>query len=329
MAGEKTLYLECSSGISGDMAVAALLDLGTPEEKAAREAAVLEVLGSLPVQGFEIRISRVTKSGLDACDFDVVLDAAHENHDHDMEYLYGHLHGENHDRGDSCADAHVRTHEGGAHAHVRTHSHEHTHSHDGGHDHVHAHAHAHRHDHAHAHEHHHHHEHRNLADVVAIIDGSCATEGAKQIARDVFAVIAQAEAKAHGEPIDQVHFHEVGAVDSIADVLAFAVCLDHLAVKDVVVTELAEGKGTVRCQHGVLPVPVPAVVNIVSEHGVPLRIIDVEGELVTPTGAAFAAATRTKAQLPERFVIKHVGLGAGKREYKTAGVVRALLIEER
>ncbi len=273
----KTLYLECSSGISGDMAVAALLDLGSPEEKAEREKLVLEVLGSLSVQGFDIRISRVEKSGLDACDFDVVLDAAHENHDHDMDYLYGHLDDD--------------------HAHHHVHHHEH------------------------------HHEHRNLADVCAIIDASCATENAKRIARDIFEVVAEAEAKAHGKPVSEVHFHEVGAVDSIADVLAFAVCLDHVAVDEVVITELAEGKGTVRCQHGIIPVPVPAVVNIVSAHGIALRMLDVFGELVTPTGAAIVAATRTSDKLPERFVIKAVGLGAGKRDYDTPGVVRAMIIE--
>ena len=276
----QTLYLECSSGISGDMTVAALLDLGTPEEKAERERRVLDVLASLPVRGFEVRVSRVVKSGLDACDFDVVLDEAHENHDHDMAYLYGE------DR--AC---------------VHGHGHEDEHAHD------------------------HHHEHRNLSDVLAVIDASNATDGAKGIARKVFDVLAHAEAKAHGKPIDEVHFHEVGAVDSIADVLAFAVCLDDLDVSDVIVTELAEGRGTVRCQHGIIPVPVPAVVNIVGEHDIALRMLDVRGELVTPTGAAFVAAVRTKTHLPDRFVIRSTGLGAGKRVYDTPGVVRAMLID--
>lgn len=307
----KTLYLECSSGISGDMAVAALLDLGSPEEKSAREKAVLDVLGSLPVQGFEIRISRVEKSGLDACDFDVVLDSAHENHDHDMDYLYGHLR-HDHAHGHESDDGH-------SHGHGHGHDHDHDCGREG----------AGAHDGAHLHHHHHehHHEHRNLADVCAIVDASCATENAKRIARGIFEVVAEAEAKAHGKPIAEVHFHEVGAVDSIADVLAFAVCLDHVEVDAVVVTDLAEGKGTVRCQHGIIPVPVPAVVNIVSAHGIALRMLDVFGELVTPTGAAIVAATRTSDKLPERFVIKAVGLGAGKRDYDTPGVVRAMIIE--
>lgn len=298
------LYLECSSGVSGDMAVASLLDLGTSEQKAARERAVLDVLNSLPVRGFEVRISRVLKSGIDACDFDVVLDAEHENHDHDMEYLHGSAH--EHASVPCSGDGHARHHSDATHAHPHEHGHAYPH----------------------AHLHHHSHEHRNLADVNAIIDGSSATPHAKEIARSIFAVIAEAEAKAHAKPVDQVHFHEVGAVDSIADILAFAVCLDHLGVTDVVVTELAEGKGHVRCQHGIIPVPVPAVVNIVSVHGIPLRILDVQGELVTPTGAAIVAATRTRAALPDRFVVKSAGLGAGKRAYETPGIVRAMLIEE-
>ena len=127
--------------------------------------------------------------------------------------------------------------------------------------------------------------------------------------------------------VDQVHFHEVGAVDSIVDIVAAAVCLDDLDVSDVVITELVEGCGTVRCQHGVLPVPVPAVANIAANEGLPMSVSSVRGELVTPTGAAIAAAVRTKSALPERFVIKKVGIGAGKRSYERPSLVRAMLIE--
>ncbi|MDO4290508.1 MAG: LarC family nickel insertion protein [Eggerthellaceae bacterium] len=282
------LYLECSSGISGDMCAAALLDAG------ADEAAVRRALASLPVDGFEVRISRVTKSGLDVCDFDVVLDAAHENHDHDMEYLHGH----------GC--------DGG----------EPGHAHDG------AHAHAYgEHDSAHDHNHHHIHEHRGMVEISAIINAADMTEGARAIAHRIFEIIAEAEAKAHGTTADQVHFHEVGAVDSIADVVAIAVALDSLQVDGVVVTDLAEGKGTVRCQHGVIPVPVPAVVNIAAAHNIALRVLDVQGELVTPTGAAAVSAVRTTTELPERFTVQRVGMGAGKRAYETPGILRALLIE--
>ena len=300
-AVRKILYLECSSGISGDMTAAALLDAG------ADEAAVRRALESLPIDGFEIRITRVAKSGLDVCDFDVVLDAAHENHDHDMAYLHGHAHGE--------ASAHDHDHE-----HERAHGEAHVHDHD------HTHGEAHVHDHDHTHDGGHRHEHRGMAEIGAIIDAADMTDRAKEIARAVFAVIAEAEARAHGVSVDQVHFHEVGAVDSIADIVAIAAALDSLDVDDVVVSDLVEGTGTVRCQHGIIPVPVPAVVNIAAAHGLPLRITDVRGELVTPTGAAVAAAVRTRDALPERFTIERVGMGAGKRAYETPGILRAMIL---
>ena len=298
----KTLYLECSAGISGDMSVAALLDLG------ANESVLRAALASLPADGFSIRVSRVKKAGLDACDFDVVLDAAHENHDHDMAYLYG-------TPDEAVAHEHAHTHED-AHEHHHDHEHDHDHAHDRVHDHAHEHART------------HHHEHRSLTDVFAVIDAADITPGARNVAHRIFDVLADAEASAHGVPRDEVHFHEVGAIDSIVDVVAFAVCFDDLGIDDVVVRELCEGEGSVRCQHGVMPIPVPAVANIVSASGIPLRVLDVQGELVTPTGAAIAAAVRTRADLPERFVIKRTGLGAGKRDYATSGILRAMLIEE-
>lgn len=286
----KTLYLECESGISGDMTVAALLDLGADQQ------VLKKALASLPVQGFDIRISRVKKSGLDACDFDVVLDKEHENHDHDMEYLHGHTHAHNHGT-------------------------EHMHGHD-----------VHNHDAEYIHEHHgaddmHEHEHRSFADILQIIESSSLTERAKKTSADIFSVLADAEAKAHGVPKNQVHFHEVGAVDSIVDILSAAVCLDNLDIDQVIVTELSEGRGTIRCQHGILPIPVPAVANIVQANHLRLKLTQVEGELVTPTGAAIVAAVRTSAKLPESFFIEKTGLGAGKREYACAGILRAMLLE--
>ena len=127
------------------------------------------------------------------------------------------------------------------------------------------------------------------------------TEGAKKTALDVFRVLAAAEAKAHGATIESVHFHEVGAVDSIVDIAAAAICLDNLGIKDIIIPELYEGKGTVRCAHGILPIPVPAVMHIVAEHGLALHMTNVEAELVTPTGAAIAAAVRTADELPEGY----------------------------
>lgn len=285
---DKTLYLECCRGISGDMAVAALIDLGA-DTKVLNKA-----LQSLGLEGFDVKISRVKKSGIDACDFNVILDKKHENHDHDMEYLYG-----------KACHNHEHSHEQ-MHNEEMEHSHEHMHN-----DNI-----------SHSHEH----EHRGLAQIFEIIDNAGLTPNAKELAKKIFNIIARAEAKAHGVDISKVHFHEVGAIDSIVDIIAAAVCIDNLGITEACVSVLCEGSGSVRCQHGILPVPVPAVVNIVTDNGLRLKITDTEGELVTPTGAAIAAALKTSDRLPDSFYIEKTGLGAGKRNYEKPSILRAMLI---
>ena len=295
----KTLYLECYSGISGDMTVAALLDLEA-------DRSVLDrVLKSLKVSGFETKISRVVKSGIDACDFDVVLDKEHENHDHDMEYLHGHHHK----------------------GHENNHFYNHNHAHEDEAEHFHSHEHNHAHGAGSAQDRHHH-EHRGIKEITYIIEHSAMTENAKKIALRIFEILAEAESKAHNVPVDEVHFHEVGAVDSIVDIVSVAVCLDDLDVTEVIVPVLCEGRGTVRCQHGILPIPVPAVANIVSANHLYLKMTEVEGELVTPTGAAIVAAVKTKDKLPETFEIQKIGIGAGKRQYECPGILRAMIISQ-
>ena len=161
-----------------------------------------------------------------------------------------------------------------------------------------------------------------------MIDACDMTETAKALVRKIFRIIGEAEAKAHGLPLDEVHFHEVGALDSIVDVVAAAVTFDSLHIKEVIVPKLTEGTGTVRCRHGVMPVPVPATVNIVSAYKIPMELTGAKGEYVTPTGAAVAAAISTSHQLPPSFVIKKAGLGAGKRAYTDrSGILRAFLIQ--
>ena len=303
------LYLECYSGISGDMMVASLLDLGASEE------VLNKALDSLPVDGFKIEISRVSKNGLDACDFNVILDEKHENHDHDMNYLYGEdEHSYNH-------EVHDKHHHG--HHHDHTHEHNHNHEHED-HDHTHEHNHNHEHD---DHDHNHHHEHRGLADVISIIEKADITNNAKKIAINIFNILGKAEAAAHGVSIDEVHFHEVGAVDSIVDIIAVAVCLDNLQIEDVIVPVLYEGSGFIRCQHGMIPVPVPAVSHIVANNNLKLHLTNTKGELVTPTGAAIVAAIKTNDKLPQEFSIKKIGLGAGKRTYENPSTLRAMIIE--
>lgn len=314
---KNTLYLECNSGISGDMTVAALLDLGADRE------VLKNTLKSIPVNGFRIKISRVKKAGLDVCDFHVILDEAHENHDHDMAYLFGEEHDRHHE------EKHVHDHEeehshnekcesAGAHIHsIKEHS---VHVGKGS-------GHAHHQD-IHGHTHHHNHEHRGLPEILHIIDHTDMTEGARDIAVRIFRILAKAEAKAHGLPENEVHFHEVGAVDSIVDIISVAVCLDDLGVTECIVPGLCEGTGTIRCQHGIMSVPVPAVLNIVQEHQLKLSVTDIKGELVTPTGAAIVAAVKTADHLPKSFRVVKTGMGGGKRAYESPGILRAMLIED-
>ena len=290
-----TLYIECDSGISGDMTVGALLDIGADSKK------LLDVIDSIGEDGFKIEISKVKKAGLLCTDFNVILDDEHDGHDHDMDYLYGHLHEHGKEK-----HSHIHHHE---HAEIEDleHHHEHSEHEDLG----------------------HHHSHRGIKEIYDIIDNTSATEDAKKIAKRIFSVLAEAESKAHGVPVEEVHFHEVGAIDSIVDILAIGVCLDDLDITQVIVPKIFEGQGTVRCQHGILPIPVPAVVNIAAAHDIAMEILPVNGELVTPTGAATIAAIRTSDTLPGQFVIKKVGMGSGKREYGLAGFLRVMIIEEK
>lgn len=262
----KKLYLDCQSGISGDMLVGALLDLG------ASEKILKDTLESLPLEGFEIEISHVKKAGLNACDFLVKLDAAHENFDHDMKYL-----------------------------HKQKGEEENHHSHP--------------------------HMHRGFPEVVSIIRSGKLTKRAKELAIKIFKILGEAEAKAHGTTLEEVHFHEVGAVDSIVDIVAFAVCLDNLDIKKVVIPVLCEGCGMINSQHGILSIPVPAVANIIEKYQLVIQMTTVEGELITPTGAAIAAAVCTDKVLPQKFSIVKSGIGAGKREYERPSLLRAMIID--
>lgn len=270
MEKEKILYLECYSGISGDMTVGALLDLGASRERLTAE---LEKLG---IGGYHLHFGRTQKCGIDAYDFDVHL----EEHEHAHEHHHG--------------------------------DHEH------GHDHHHG-------DHEHTHDHHHSHVHRNIHDINHIID-RLEDEETRRLAKEMFRLVAEAESKAHGLPVDQVHFHEVGAVDSIVDIVSTAVCIRDLGISRVAVSPLSEGRGYVKCQHGIMPVPVPATAGIAAACGLTLRLTDNEGEMVTPTGAAIAGCLRTEKELPERYTIEKIGVGAGTKDFKNANILRAMIL---
>ena len=279
----KTLYLDCSAGISGDMTVGALLDLGADAGR------LKEVLESIHIDGFSVKITRVEKNGVSCTDFDVALDKELDNHDHDMEYLHGHG-----DTKETAVDQdgivrYTDTGEGedsGSHVH-----------------------------------------HRSPQDVIDIINSSTATKRAKKIAADIVGILARAESEVHGVPVSDVHFHEVGAIDSIADILAVGVCIDDLDIERTIITSLYDGTGTVRCQHGILPIPVPAVNNIVQDNEIMLYITDTRGEMVTPTGAAIAAALRTDRELPDTYRVLREGFGSGKRDYDSLCYLRAALID--
>lgn len=269
---EKILYLECNSGISGDMTVGALLDLGADREK------LEKLLESLGVGGYHLHFGRTKKCGIDAFDFDVHLE----------EDGHGHHHGHDH--------------------------HDHDHSHD--------------HDHERHHGHMHPHVHRNLPDILEIINRMDGAQEIKDLAAKMFQIVAEAESKAHGIPLEEVHFHEVGAIDSIVDIISTAFCIYDLNVDKVIVSPLAEGQGYVRCQHGVMPVPVPATANIASAWNLKMKVTANEGEMVTPTGAAIAAALHCGQQLPKYYQIEKIGIGAGNKDFKNANILRAMLISE-
>ena len=227
----------------------------------------------------------------------------HEHHHHDDDDDHEHEHHHHH----HDHDEHHHDHD--EHEHCHEHDHEtHGHGHEG-------------------HHHAHHHHHRSLADVTAIIDGSQLSDGAKRRAHAIFTALAASEAKAHGKTPETVMFHEVGAVDSIVDVCSVAICLDDLGIEDIVVESLSEGHGTIHCAHGLMPIPVPAVVNLCQAGNIALTPAPVAGELVTPTGAAIVTALCTSDQLPSRYRIEAVGYGAGKRPYEgCSGTLRCLLV---
>ena len=343
----KTLYLECYSGISGDMTVGALLDLG------AREEALREALEALPLKGYEIRIGRTKKCGIDACDFDVILEekeghehphehvhgaehchSAEGGHTHDHEHLQGepvysheHSHGE-HSHADHFHEEHDHTHAPEFHEHAHesgTHFHNHSHTHGPE-------AHACHHDHTHthgpeAHVHHHDHVHRHYADIMHMLDEASLKPEVRTLAKKIFRIVGEAESRVHATPLEEVHFHETGAVDSIVDIVGAAACAVDLGITETYLSTIYEGQGHVWCQHGRIPVPAPAVAGIAAAEELDLAITNAYGEMVTPTGAAIAAALRTKKGRPQSFVIRRIGMGAGKKDFPHANLLRAMIIE--
>ncbi|GHU80902.1 hypothetical protein FACS1894145_7730 [Bacteroidia bacterium] len=240
------LYFDCSSGISGDMALSALLDLGIEKDRLVKE------LKKLPLESWQIELNTVSKNGIHVKQLEVILeDPTHYHH-------YGHTHGHEPE-----------------HKHVR----------------------------------------RSMEDIERIINISGISNHAKLLAKRIFMRLAIAEAKVHNTTPEEIHFHEVGAVDSILDIVGTAICMDILSPDKIYASELQDGNGFVECQHGIIPVPVPAVVEILAARNIPLKRIDIEGEMITPTGAAIIAELAESFRPMPEMEITKTGYGAGKKLY--------------
>lgn len=194
------------------------------------------------------------------------------------------------------------------------HSHEHTHSHEHSHDHG----------HTHDHGHHHHHHHRHLSDIQAIIDKASISDGAKQIAHDIFLLIGKAESQIHQIPLEKIHFHEISGVDSIIDIVGNAILIDKLQLQAVYCTPVCTGFGMVKTQHGMLPVPAPATAELLK--GIPTYAGEERGEKVTPTGAAILQYLQPKFEA-HTFITQRIAYGPGKMDFHYPNVVRISLIE--
>jgi uncharacterized protein (TIGR00299 family) protein len=250
----RTLYLDCFSGASGDMFIGALLDCGLNFEFLKAE------LGKLNVEGYELGLARVDRSGISAAKFDV-------------------------------------------HVHTDHHGHEHHH-----------------------HGHHHNHSHHHLSEIKRIISSSNLSDRVKERARTIFQRIGEAEAKIHDIPIEKVHFHEVGAIDSIVDIVGASVALDALQIERIISSPLHVGSGTFTCAHGTYPVPGPATTELLK--GVPIYSKEIEGELMTPTGAAIISTLAESYGSMPMMRVERIGYGAGTRDYpKFPNVLRAIIGE--
>lgn len=259
----KTLYFDCSSGISGNMTLGALLEIVGDENY------LLEELKKLNVDGYKIEISKQVKNGITGTYVDVILEHEHHHQDHE-------------------------------------HEHEHNHNHE----------------HDHGHEHHHHHEHRNLYDVNNIIDNSSLDENTKALAKRIFLRVAKAESKVHNKPLDEVHFHEVGAIDSIVDIVGTAILINKINPDKVIASVVNDGYGFIECAHGTMAVPVPATSEIFAASNVKFRQIDIDTELVTPTGAAIIAELAEDFTTLPAMVTEKIGWGTGSKDLKIPNVLK-------
>lgn len=293
---ERILYFDCFAGISGDMSIGALVDLGL------EPSAVIREIQKLGVKGYDIEIKKTSRCSISGTDVKVTLsgdaDCVHEHGDSGHDHSQDHSHGHAHEHGDS--------------GHTHSHGHEHV---DSGHTHT----------HGNGHSHHHDEKERNLADISHIIRSSGISEKAKELSIAIFSEIAKAEAAVHGKEIEEVHFHEVGAIDSIVDIVGTAICIDMLKVDRIYCSPVHEGQGFIHCRHGRLPVPVPAVVKMLEGSGIAVVTEDIQAELVTPTGFGILKTVSERCGKMPEMLVERVGYGFGKTETGRLNALRVIL----
>ena len=276
----KTLYLDCFSGISGNMFIGMLLQAGVPFDK------FKEAMASLGLTGYDLVCRSENKLGIQSVYYNVLLASEGQHHDHEDH----HAHEEHHH---DYEEHHEHHHEEGHLVDTTGH--------------------------------HHHHQHRGLPEITKIIEGAPIDDDIKNKSLAVFQALAEAEAKVHGVPVDQIHFHEVGAIDCILDIVGTIWCLKYLGIEQIASSPLHAGSGFVRCAHGIMPVPAPATAELLA--GIPWYATDVKGELVTPTGAALVKVLAHAGVRPKNFVYDTVAYGAGTKNLSIPNVVRGFIGE--
>lgn len=278
----KTLYIDCGMGAAGDMLTAALLEIACRTESGRPDRDAIEEFAA----GFnKIGIPGVGMKAVQSEKMGITGTHVHiyvnGEEEHEPEAPHDYVH----------------------HEHVHTHEHEHHHEHD--------------HDHGH---HHHHHIHRSMKDIEDIISGLAVDDAVKEDVLNVYRIIAEAEGAVHGKPAGEVHFHEVGTMDAVADVTAVCMLMREIAPEEIIASPVATGYGSVRCAHGVLPVPAPATALIL--RGVPAYAGDIEGELCTPTGAALIKYFAQKYSQMPVMSTEAIGYGLGTKDFAKANVIR-------
>ncbi|MDR0498115.1 MAG: nickel pincer cofactor biosynthesis protein LarC [Holophagales bacterium] len=291
----KTLYLECNMGAAGDMLMAALLELHD------NPADFTEKLNKAGIHGVRVFAAPSEKCGITGTRITVTVNG-------DEEY---------------CEDVHGHSH-GHEHTHANKNSHDHGHSHEHKHSHEHGHPHEHKHSHGHGHSHgHDEHRHSGLHDIKHLIGHLNVSDRVKQDSLAIYNLIAEAESHAHGVPVTEIHFHEVGNMDAVADIVGVCMLMESLAPERVLASPVHVGSGQVRCSHGVLPVPAPATAHIL--RGVPIYGGAINGELCTPTGAAILKHFVSKFGAMPVLTISKTGYGMGRKNFESANCVRAFI----